>query len=995
MIFGKTFQINLPLHHVRSWLSSDIGFRVGNPLWCLSTTHDCVLVPPAEVSAPSMMSHRLAFISIGSSFISVAVPVLRTTGCSAFVGRFPPRFRQLAPKRIRVSEVRFRAVHTVGSGSQDASSPASNGTISSDGGRRPPPVTKESGFSTDDDGGTPGIISSDLRQEMSRSYMEYAMSVILGRALPDLRDGLKPVHRRILYAMHGLGIGSTGQYRKCARVVGEVLGKYHPHGDTAVYDALVRMAQPFSMAVPLIDGHGNFGSTDGDSAAAMRYTECRLAPLSKDALLEDLTRDTVDFGRNFDGSEHEPLVLPTRIPNLFLNGSSGIAVGMATNIPPHNLGELVNATVALIRDPALDDDEMMRLLPGPDFPTGGQILGTEGARDLYLTGKGRIMMRAAVHFETLDNASSSGRRVQRQAIVVTDLPYQVNKSLLVERIAELVNSKKLEGISDLRDESDRDGTRIVIELKRDAGREVVLNNLYKKTALQHAFSGNVLALDGGRSPVRLTLRDYLTKFIEFRREVVRRRVQFELNRAKARWHVVTGFIIAQNAIDDVIAIIRGSPDGSAALAALQSASLGLSEIQAEAVLGMQLRRLTSLERGALESEARDLELATIDYTSLLEDARRVDEVIIGELHDESRKHAKKRRSTIVLGSDLDAAEIDELSLIANEQCVIVMTQMGMIKRMRATEFENQNRGTRGKHGVGNQRGSDVVRHFFTCHTHDMLVAISKRGIAYDLPAHKVPIGARTSRGVPLFQLIPLIGAGETMASILPVSEFRDDEYLALLTKNGLVKKTALSAFRNMNVRGKIIIGLREGDELKWVRRCLESDSMIIASARGFALRTSMSEGSVRASGRGTHGVKAMALAEGDEIADMDILHGIDSTDDSRYVLAVTSDGLGKRVEASRFRTMGRTCRGNIAIKFRNESTGRVIALQACNDGDSVMLVTNKGTIVRQEVSSITARSRAGRPVLLQRLDPGDEVAAVTIVPPQLSAVAHDDDIVEL
>jgi DNA gyrase subunit A len=941
-----------------------------------------------------MMCSRLTAVSSGISFTFVSGPLMRAPGSSAFLGVLTPWTKRLSLRRVRSYVPPSRAISTVASMPSGTSRSPKTGGVTSDGGGAPPTNSRNAVSSPGGGSDTPGIVSSDLRQEMSRSYMEYAMSVILGRALPDLRDGLKPVHRRILYAMHGLGIGSTGQYRKCARVVGEVLGKYHPHGDTAVYDALVRMAQPFAMAVPLVDGHGNFGSTDGDSAAAMRYTECRLAALSKDAFLEDLTRDTVDFGRNFDGSENEPLVLPTRVPNLFLNGSAGIAVGMATNIPPHNLGELVRATVAYIEDPHIDDEALLCLLPGPDFPTGGQILGTDGSRDLYLTGRGRIMMRAAVHFETLDSGSSSGRRLQRQAIVVTDLPYQVNKSLLVERIAELVNSKKMDGIADLRDESDRDGTRVVIELKRDAGREVVLNNLYKKTALQHAFSGNILALDGGRSPVRLTLREYLTKFVDFRREVVRRRVQFELKRAKSRLHIVAGFLIAQNSIDIVIATIRASPDSGAAMAALQRASLGLSSVQAEAILGMQLRRLTSLERGALEAEAKDLDVVIVDYTSLLAEAKRIDEVIIGELTEEARKHAKKRRSTIVRGNDLEATEIDELSLIANEQCIIVMTQMGLIKRMRATEFENQNRGTRGKRGVGNQRGSDVVCHFFTCNTHDKLVAISKRGIAYDLPAHKVPIGSRTSRGVPLFQLISFVGAGETMASVLPVSEFRDDEYFALLTKNGLVKKTALSAFRNMNVRGKIIIGLRDGDELKWVRRCLETDSMIIASAKGFALRASMAESSIRASGRGTFGVRAMNLAGDDEIVDMDILHGVEGPDDSRYVLAVTSDGLGKRVEAGKFRTMGRTCRGNIAIKFKNGSDGRLVALQACNDGDSVMLVTNKGTIVRQEVSSITARSRAGRPVLLQRLDPGDEVAAVTIVPAQLSAVAHDEDVVE-
>jgi DNA gyrase subunit A len=450
---------------------------------------------------------------------------------------------------------------------------------------------------------TLGVVPSDLRLEMSRSYMEYAMSVILGRALPDIRDGLKPVHRRILYAMHILGIGSTGPYRKCARVVGEVLGKYHPHGDTAVYDALVRMAQDFSMAIPLIDGHGNFGSTDGDPAAAMRYTECRLGSIARDAFLEDLERNTVDFGPNFDGSEQEPLVLPARVPNLLVNGSSGIAVGMATNIPPHNLGEVVKALVALIRNPQIEDDDLFKLVPAPDFPTGGQILGISGSRELYETGRGRVLMRASAHFEVVEmNSGTIGRRLTRDAIVVTELPYQVNKAILVGKIADLVNDKKLEGIADLRDESDRNGTRIVIELKRDAERAVVLNNLYKRTALQHAFSGNMLALDGGRSPIRFTLRECLTKFMEFRREVVRRRTTHDLARAKARLHIVSGFVTAQQSIDGIIALIRGCGDPKAALDGLMT-SYDLSHKQADAVLAMQLRRLTALERGKLEGNS--------------------------------------------------------------------------------------------------------------------------------------------------------------------------------------------------------------------------------------------------------------------------------------------------------------------------------------------------------------------------------------------------------
>lgn len=841
-----------------------------------------------------------------------------------------------------------------------------------------------------------GIVSSDLRREMSRSYMEYAMSVILGRALPDIRDGLKPVHRRILYAMHALGITSSGPYRKCARVVGEVLGKYHPHGDTAVYDALVRMAQDFSMGIPLIDGHGNFGSTDGDPAAAMRYTECRLSSLAKEAFLGDLDSDTVEFGDNFDGSEHEPLVLPTRIPNLLVNGSSGIAVGMATNVPPHNLGELVTALVALVRNPEITDKELLRHVPAPDFPTGGQILGTSGSQELYKTGRGKVLMRAKAHFEILKSGSSSGRRLIRDAIVVTELPYQVNKAVLVAKIAELVNDKKLDGISDLRDESDRDGTRIVIELKRDAERAVVLNNLFKRTSLQHAFSGNMLALDGGRSPIRFSLRECLDKFLEFRRDVVRRRAKFNLARMEARLHLVRGFRIAQSSINEVIALIRSSEDGKSALGGLQE-KFKLSEKQAEAVLSMQLRRLTGLEQGRLAEEASELEASIADLKDVLGDSARVNEIIIRELEHEAKKNSVPRRSSIVRGEALDAAEIDELSLVSNDECVIVMTQQGYIKRMLTTDFESQNRGTRGKRGVGNSRAKDAVLHFFSCHTHDMLLAISQRGIAYGLPAHKVPIGSRTARGTPVFQLLPeeVMSAGETMASVLPVAEFGDNEYLALLTKNGSLKKTALSAFENMNSRGKIIISLKEGDELKWVRRCVDTDSMIICSQLGQAVRLGLDAKNLRPSGRMSFGVKSMKLRDGDEIADMDILHGESDHEDSRYLLAVTTDGLGKRVRATEFRKLLRGARGVIAIKFNASKTGKLLALQACNEGDSVMLVTKKGTILRQAVGSIMVRHRVGRPVLMQRLDAGDEVAGVTILPREFDVVDDTEDAVDV
>lgn len=929
-----------------------------------------------------------AFVSTG---LTRALPVLRiaaaaasSSGRSTFLGSHPQRWAaslsaQSARTRLRPPLAAMSTTSGSGGGdgveNDDGSGSALIGTEGTNSGEPPANVEREL-----------GIVSSDLRKEMSRSYMEYAMSVILGRALPDIRDGLKPVHRRILYAMHGLGITSAGPYRKCARVVGEVLGKFHPHGDTAVYDALVRMAQDFSMGIPLVDGHGNFGSTDGDPAAAMRYTECRLSKIAKEGFLEDLEKETVDFGDNFDGSESEPLVLPAKIPNLLVNGASGIAVGMATNIPPHNLGEVIDALIALVLEPEISDVELIKLVPAPDFPTGAQILGVEGSRDLYTTGKGRVLLRANAHYEVLETASSSGRKLPRDAIVVTELPYQVNKALLVAKIAELVNDKKLEGIADLRDESDRNGTRIVIELKRDAERAVVLNNLYKRTSLQHAFSGNMLALDGGLSPIRFTLRECLLKFVDFRRDVVRRRTNYDLQRAKARLHLVEGFMIAQSSIDKVIALIRGAEDTREALVGLES-TFDLSGKQSEAVLSMQLRRLTSMERQKLEGEAADLAALVEKYNKVLEDSTLVDEIIVEELRSESGKHARERRSVIVRGEDLDATEIDELSLVANEQCVIVVTQQGYIKRMLTTEFESQNRGTRGKRGIGNTRNEDAVQHFFSCRTHDMLVAISERGIAYALSAHKVPIGSRTSRGTPLFQLLSEaeIGPGESMASVVPVSEFRDNEYVALLTKNGNVKKTPLSAFEKNTARGKKIITLTEGDSLRWVRRCVGTDSMIVATRKGKAARFALDEKTVRASGRNSQGVKSVKLVGSDEIVSMDILHGLSEEEDSRYLLAVTADGLGKRVEAKQFRKTRRGCQGVIALKFKDgepssTSGDGLLALRACSDGDSVMMVTKRGTIVRQAVNSFVTRSRSARPFLMQKLDPGDEVAEVTILP---------------
>lgn len=842
------------------------------------------------------------------------------------------------------------------------------------------------------------------------------MSVILGRAMPDVRDGLKPVHRRILFAMHQLNLSPSTPFRKSARVVGEVLGKFHPHGDSAVYNALVRMAQPFSMSAPLVNGHGNFGSTDGDPPAAMRYTECKLPVLTRDVFLSDMGRDAVSYVPNFDGSESEPLVLPARVPNLLINGGSGIAVGMATNIPPHNLGEVVAALSELISNPEVSDDRLMEIVPAPDFPTGGQILGTAGARDTYLTGRGSIVVRACAHSELLDIDGANKRRQVRYAIVVTELPYQVNKAVLIGKIADLVNERKVEGISDLRDESDRNGTRIVIELKRDATVPVVLNNLFKKTQLQSTFSSNVMALDSGRFPVRLTLRDCLTKFLDFRRQTIRRRVSHDLKNAEDRFHIVLGFLIVQQEIDRVVQYIRQSKDAAAAKLLLKT-GLMLSDRQADSVLSMQLRRLTSLEQNRLKDEKASLDAQVKDFKATLADPGKLDSIILSELSEISSRHSKPRRSTILADSS-SASELDELSLLANDLSIITVTEQGYIKRMPTSAFQTTHRGTVGKRGAGRMRRGDEVAHFFSCMSHDSLIIISKSGVAYQLPAHKVPLASVGSRGVPFFQLIPAVPAGETMASVLAVTEYSNDRFLVLLTRNGYVKKTAVSEFKTLNVRGKRIIALGPSDELKWVRRCTEMDSVIISSQKGYIIRFLTDGSNLRASGRTSRGVISMRLHAGDEIADMDVIASdeeddeaimdeedthtsnnntapADSTDgdrpdDRKYLLAVTRLGTGKRVRATSFKLQRRGGVGVKGIKLdRKGENDSLVAMQMCEKENSIMLVTRDGTIVRTRVGKIPVQGRYSQGVRIQRLHTKDTVAAVAILP---EVLAGDDDL---
>ncbi len=841
------------------------------------------------------------------------------------------------------------------------------------------------------------IIPTDLSNEMSRSYLEYAMSVIVGRALPDARDGLKPVHRRILYAMYELGLTPDRPFRKCARVVGEVLGKYHPHGDTAVYDALVRMAQDFSMRNPLINGHGNFGSIDNDPPAAMRYTECRLQSLATDSLLRDIEAETVDFADNFDGSQQEPIVLPARIPQLLLNGSSGIAVGMATNIPPHNLGELIEGAIALIQNPDISDLELMQYIKGPDFPTGGQIIGRAGIKEAYTTGRGSITMRGVAEIETLQQRG----RAEKEAIIITQLPYQTNKSSLIEKIAELVNDKKIDGISDIRDESDRTGMRIVIELKRDAYPRVVLNNLYKQTTLQANFGANMLAIVNNE-PQLLTIRRFLEVFLDFRVEAITRRTRYQLRKAEERDHLLQGLLIALSNIDPIIQLIRGAADTATARNELVE-TYGLSQIQADAILQMQLRRLTALEAEKIQAEHEDLQTQIADLNDILARKERIEAIIQSELDSIKQTHATPRRTEILQG---EGGLLDK-DLIANEQSVILLTEQGYIKRMAVSTFEAQSRATRGK-AAAKMKENDGVEHFMTCCDHDTVLFFSDRGVVYSLDAYQIPATSRTARGIPIVQMLP-ISQSEKITSLIAVSEFTEDEFLVMLTRRGNIKKTALSAFANIRSNGLIAISLQEDDELRWVRLATVEDSVIIGTRQGMAIHFKADNQQLRPLGRSTKGVKSMKLKGKDELISMDIIPSqivatIDATgeeeeedngeeliseeeeliseeiDKGPWLLAITNNGYGKRVPITKFRLQNRAGMGVRAIKFKTKDDC-LVAIDIVNPEEELMIVTNRGIMIRQAVQAISLQSRNATGVRVQKLDKDDAIAAVAPIPP--------------
>lgn len=804
-----------------------------------------------------------------------------------------------------------------------------------------------------DGGGGQTVLARLLEDEMRESFIDYSMSVIVQRALPDVRDGLKPVHRRILYAMSQAGLSPGRAYKKSATVVGEVLGKYHPHGDSAVYDSMVRMVQDFSLRYPLVDGQGNFGSVDGDSAAAYRYTEARLMPLATE-LLADIEKETVNYADNFDGSHQEPTVLPARVPNLLINGSSGIAVGMATNIPPHNLREVVAATTALIDDPDLPQEELESLVTGPDFPTGGFICGREGIRDAYRTGRGRIVMRARATIEQIDANS--------ERIVITEIPFMVNKSRLIEQIAQLVRDKKLTDIRDLRDESDREGMRIVVELKRDAVPEIVLNRLYRHTQMQSTFGTILLALVDG-VPKVMALRETLQHFINHRLEVIVRRSEYDLARALEREHILEGLKIAVDNIDEVIKIIRGSKDTEAASAQLQE-SFELSERQAKAILDMRLARLTGLEIEKLEEELTEVR-------ALIAELRRIlgsEEVRMGILKDElaevSDKYGDDRRSEITHA--IGSFNVEDL--IVEQDMVVTVSHQGYVKRLPVDTYRAQRRGGRGLRGMDTKE-EDFVEHLFVASTHDYLMIFTRRGQCYWKKVWEIPEGSRASRGKPIVNLLNL-GSDEKIAAVVPVREFSADHYLIFGTRRGVVKKTALSAYGNVRSVGLNAINIAEGDELIEVRVTSGGDEILIASRKGMAIR--FNEADARPMGRATGGVRGLNLREGDEVVGM-VVAREDST-----VLVVAENGLGKRTPIGEYRLQKRGGYGVINLKV-SDKTGEVVTVRAVSEDEQLMFITRNGVVNRQRVSEIRVIGRATQGVRLVNLDEGDVVMDVARV----------------
>lgn len=793
------------------------------------------------------------------------------------------------------------------------------------------------------------IKDRDIGTEMRESFLDYAMSIIVSRALPDVRDGLKPVHRRILYAMSELGMSPDKPYKKSARIVGEVIGKYHPHGDSAVYETMVRMAQDFSLRYMLVDGHGNFGSIDGDMAAAMRYTEARLSKISME-MLRDLNKDTVDFAPNYDGEEKEPVVLPARFPNLLVNGLSGIAVGMATNIPPHNLTEVINGVQALIKDPELTPIDLMEYIHGPDFPTAGLIMGREGIRQAYMTGRGSVVMRARAEIE-----ENNGKA----RIVVNEIPYQVNKARLVEKIAELVRDKKIDGITDLRDESDRNGMRVVIELRRDVTPSVVLNNLYRHTQMQVNFGVNMLALVN-QEPRILNLRDVLHYYIEHQVEVIRRRTQFELNKAEARAHILEGLRIALDHLDEIIALIRSSRNDEEARNGLME-RFTLSFEQAQAILDMRLRRLTGLERDKIEEEYNELLARIAEFKAILADEQLVLQIVHDELEEVKQKYGDERRTEITFGDDI----MDE-DLIPREDVIITITHSGYIKRLPATTYRSQKRGGRGVVGMG-MKDDDFVEHLFVTNSHHYLMFFTDKGKVYRIKAYEIPDLSRTARGTPIINLIQ-IEQGETINAVIPVEEFGGEQYLFFATRQGIVKKTPLIDYNNIRKGGLIAINLREDDDLIGVRLTDGEQEIIMGTKNGMSIR--FSEQDVRSMGRSATGVKGINLDNDDRVIDMDVI------DPALDVLIVTTKGYGKRTPTEEYRSQTRGGKGIKAINV-TEKNGPLAGLKVVSDDDDLMVITESGTIIRTSISGISQLGRYAQGVKIINIRDEDAVSTVT------------------
>lgn len=827
-----------------------------------------------------------------------------------------------------------------------------------------------------------------LEEEMRRSYLDYAMSVIVGRALPDVRDGLKPVHRRVLFAMHELSNDWNRPYKKSARIVGDVIGKYHPHGDTAVYDTIVRMAQDFSLRYMLIDGQGNFGSVDGDNAAAMRYTEIRMSRIAHE-LLVDLDKETVDFGPNYDDTEKEPLILPTKVPNLLINGSSGIAVGMATNIPPHNLNEVVEACLALLKNPNISIDELIDFIPAPDFPTAGIIYGISGVRDGYRTGRGRVVMRARTHFETLDKGI-------RQSIVIDELPYQVNKANLLIRIGELVRDKKIEGISDLRDESDKAGMRVVIELKRGEMPEVILNNLYKETQMQDTFGINMVALLDGQ-PRLLNLKQVLDAFLRHRREVVTRRTVFELKKARERGHLLEGLAVALSNVDEIIALIKAAPtpsDAKEALLArawhsqlveemlsraladanalrpegldnalgLQAQGYRLSDAQAQAILELRLQRLTGLEQEKIVAEYREVIDKIIDYLDILANPERITDIITDELDTIKQQFGDKRRSEIIV----DTQDLNVEDLITPADVVVTLSHSGYIKSQLLDDYRAQKRGGRGKLATSTKE-DDFIDKLFIANTHDYILCFSSLGRVYWIKVYEVPQGGRQSRGRPIINWVQL-EEGEKINAILPVKTFSEDRFVFMATAFGTVKKTPLSEFSRPRNNGIIAIGLDEGDYLIGVELTEGKHDVMLFSDNGKAMR--FSENDVRPMGRAARGVRGMKLGPGQKVISMLV-----AENEELAVLTATENGYGKRTPISEYTRHNRGTQGMIAI-ITSARNGKVVAAKLVKPDDEIMLITSGGVMIRTRVNEVREMSRATQGVTLINLDAGEKLAGL-------------------